>query len=73
MRFGFLLAIVALSGCDYMDPNSEPKYGETGLPKNCRAYVQVAIDGFRNGTYTATQSMDGLERNCGKSGISWGR
>lgn len=64
---------LALAGCDQFDPNSKPVYGkESGLPVNCRAYVQVAIDGYRSKQYTADQAMAGLERNCGVYGSSWG-
>lgn len=61
-----------LTGCDKLDPNSKPIYGkESGLPVNCRAYVQVAIDGYKNKQYTADATMAGLERNCGLYGSSW--
>ena len=64
---------LALAGCDQLDPNSKPIYGkESGLPSNCRAYVQAAIDGYRSKQYTADQTMAGLERNCGVNGSSWG-
>jgi hypothetical protein len=63
----------SLSACDRLDPNSKPIYGkESGLPVNCRAYVQAAIDGYRAKQYTADQAMAGLERNCGIDGLSWG-
>ena len=62
---------VVLCGCD---PNSKPTYGEsTGLPSNCRAYVQVAVDSYRNKQYTADETMAGLERNCGANGHLWGK
>ena len=62
---------VLLSGCD---PNMEPRYGESsGLPSNCRAYIQVAVDGFRAKKYTAEETMAGLERNCGAHGHLWKR
>ena len=66
-----IAALLTLSGCG-QDTNSKPIYGETGLPKNCRAYVQTVIDGYKNKSYTAEQSMAGLERNCGLYGSSWG-
>lgn len=64
-----LLGAVMLSGCG--DPNSEPTYGESGLPKNCRAIVQNAIDEWRKGNYSAEDTMNSLERNCGANGYSW--
>jgi hypothetical protein len=60
--------LVLLTACD---SNAKPEYGKTGLPKNCRAYVQVAINDYRAKRYTAVEVMDGLERNCGEHGISW--
>lgn len=39
--------IIFLYGCS--DPNKEPKYGKDfGLPENCRAYVQAALDNYEN-------------------------
>ena len=64
----FFLGVAFLVGCD---PNSQPKFGDSGLPKNCRAYVQVAVDSYRSKRYTADEVMDGLERNCGAQGHSW--
>lgn len=60
----------ALSGCD---PNSQPTYGDTGLPKNCRALIQANIDGWRGGQYSAPDALDSIERNCGANGYSWGQ
>ena len=60
---------VILSGCE--KPNSKPTYGDTGLPKNCRAIVQNSIDEWRKGNYSTKDTMDSLERNCGASGYSW--
>lgn len=66
LAFGFLSNLVAC------DPNSKAAYGEgSGLPKNCRAYIQVSIDGYRNQKYTAEEVMAGLERNCGANGQLW--
>lgn len=62
---------VLLAGCS-SDDNDKPMYGEgTGLPVNCRAYVQVAVDGYRAKRYTAEETMAGLERNCGADGGIW--
>lgn len=64
-----IAAVFLLSACD---PNSKPIYGEsTGLPSNCRAYVQVVIDSYRNKEYSADETMAGLERNCGVNGNLW--
>lgn len=66
-----LASLFLLAACD---PNAKPTYGEsTGLPSNCRAYVQVAVDGYRSKQFTAEETMAGLERNCGASGHLWGQ
>lgn len=54
------------------DPNSLPTFGKTGLPSNCRALVQMAVDGWKNKVYTASESFASLERNCGAYGQLWG-
>lgn len=65
-------AILFVAGCDIPDDNNVPSYSkETGLAVNCRAYVQVVINGYRSRQYTAEQSFDSLERNCGINGYSW--
>jgi len=67
-----LAMVLALAGCSRFDPNAEPTYGkESGLPSNCRAYVQYAIDAYRARQYTADETMAGLERNCGLFGYTW--
>ena len=73
MRKIALLGLLAtLSGCVMPDDNNEAVYGkESGLPVNCRAYVQVSIDAYRNKTYTTDAIMAGLERNCGANGYAW--
>jgi hypothetical protein len=71
-RLALAWAAISLVACG--DPNSKPAYGrDTGLPANCRAYVQGAIDGYRAKKYTADEVMDGLERNCGANGYLWVR
>lgn len=43
---GGLALVVLLAGCG-SDDNDKAMYGEsTGLPVNCRAYVQVAVDAY---------------------------
>ena len=64
-----LIGVWLLSGCG--NPNSKPTYGESGLPKNCRAIVQNAIDEWRKGSYSTEDIMSSLERNCGANGYSW--
>jgi hypothetical protein len=55
------------------DTNTAPTYGQTGLPKNCRAIVASNLDGWRNRTFTAEGALDSIDRNCGMFGYSWGR
>ena len=69
-----VLAITAmlLNGCSLSgDDNDSAQYGSSGMPKNCRAYVQAAVDGYRSKQYSAEDTMAGLERNCGTSGHIW--
>lgn len=72
MRLALIIAASAvLIACTSRDDNDAPRYGKLGLPENCRAYVQVAVDGYRAKKYTAEETMNGLERNCGAYGGSW--
>jgi hypothetical protein len=49
------------------------EYGnETGLPKNCRAIIVENIDAWRNGIYSAEDTLGSIDRNCGRVGHSWG-
>ena len=73
------IAVLLLTGCNQLgDPNAEATYGESGLPANCRAYVQSVIDAHRqaaskNDMRAMKDAIDGLERNCGRNGHSWGK
>lgn len=70
-RLLLLLIVAPLAGC-LPDDNDKAKYGdELGLPVNCRAYVQAVVDGYRSRKYTAEESINGLERNCGLNGAAW--
>lgn len=62
-----LLAVISISACS-SDPNSEPKYGDSGLPSNYRSYIQVSVDAWRAGEYETEEIMNALERNCGTNG-----
>lgn len=68
-RFSAIALLLMLTGCS--DPNAKPTYGDTGLPKNCRAIVQNAINEWRKGNYSTEDTMGSLERNCGENGYSW--
>lgn len=70
--FASSIALISLAGCSG-DPNSKPEYGdESGLPKNCRAYIQESVDDWRNGVHSTEDTMDAIERNCGVYGDLWG-
>ena len=67
-----LFVLATISACSLPDDNDAPVYGkEFGLPVNCRAYVQVSIDGYRSKKFTAEEAFAGLERNCGANGHAW--
>jgi hypothetical protein len=71
-----LLTIIICSqiliSCGLSDDNDAPVYGkDNGLPLNCRAFVQFAIDEYRASKYSADSTMVALERNCGSNGWSW--
>lgn len=53
------------------DPNSSLMYGNTGLPKNCRALVKANYEGWYLKEYTAEAALDSINRNCGEFGYSW--
>lgn len=71
-KYMFLgVAVASLTGC-MPDDNDKPIYGEkSGLPVNCRAYVQISVDAYRARQYSAEDTMSGLERNCGLHGYAW--
>jgi len=70
---GFAIGAIVVIFFNIPDPNFRPTYGDTGLPKNCRAIIQQNIDAYRAREYTADAIMAALERNCGINGHSWGR
>jgi hypothetical protein len=53
------------------DPNSKLEYGETGLPKNCRAIIKANYEGWYLEEYTAEEALGSINRNCGEFGYSW--
>ncbi|MGR0306570.1 kynureninase [Acinetobacter beijerinckii] len=72
MKSLILIAILLLTACAQEDSNSKPVYGkESGMPANCRAYIQVAVNEWRRGTYDTNVTMDAIERNCGENGELW--
>lgn len=70
MKKLMLLFIVLIAGCS-QDPNKTAIYGDSGLAVNCRAYVQVSIDSWKNDEYPTEEIMNALERNCGENGWLW--
>jgi hypothetical protein len=73
MKLLALLCALALTGCDYKSElsNKTLMYGDTGLPKNCRAIIKANIDGWREGEYGAEEVLGSIDRNCGQFGHSW--
>lgn len=51
--------------------NAKPEYGDTGLPKNCRAIIKANINSYRAGEYSAEDVLSSIDRNCGEFGHSW--
>lgn len=74
------LSSFVLIGCSEK-PNSKANYGESGLPKNCRALVQANVDMYRKLDKSQENYLDfrvelegiidSLERNCGANGYNW--
>lgn len=63
------ITFVSMTGCS--DRNSAQTYGETGLPKNCRAIIAANIEGWRSGIYSPEEALESIDRNCGAEGHSW--
>lgn len=64
---GFLVS----SATQARDDNAAPRYGDLGLPSNCRALVQENINGYRSKKFTAEEAFGSIERNCGVVGGLW--
>lgn len=62
-----LLALLIV-GCD---KNQSLTYGDTGLPKNCRAIIKANVESWRRGEYSAEEVLYSIDRNCGEYGYSW--
>lgn len=72
MKSLLLILPIILVACSTENPNSKPIYGQkSGLPANCRAYIQVAVNEWRRGTYDTDVTMNAIERNCGENGQLW--
>ncbi len=68
MKKILIILLLSISACDN---NQTLKYGNTGLPKNCRAIIKNNIDGWKNDKWTAEEALDSINRNCGEFGYSW--
>jgi len=71
-----VLGIILLFGTFYVgtiygDSNRKFVYGKTGLPRNCRAIISANIQAWQEGTYTAEEILDSINRNCGATGYAW--
>ncbi len=53
------------------DFNSDLKYNESGLPKNCRAIVYENYKQYTFEQLPAKDALDSIYRNCGENGYSW--
>ena len=69
LSIGFLIGYFVFHS---EDTNSKLIYGNTGLPKNCRAIVKENYEGWYLKEYTAEEALDSINRNCGEFGFSWG-
>jgi hypothetical protein len=69
----YLLGLVTVFflGYHFGIGNQTSKYGDTGYPKNCRALITENLKGYSYGTYTAEETLNSIERNCGASGLIW--
>jgi len=72
MKKIIFLMFPVIFGCSNSDDNDLQKFNPTtGNPINCRAFVQFAINEYRKGTYSADDTFESMERNCGANGYSW--
>lgn len=76
MRKTWVLVVIAavigyLAGYHFGIGNQVTRYGDTGLPKNCRALITENLSGFSNQTYTAEEALYSIDRNCGPNGLIW--
>jgi len=75
MKNIYLIIVVALISCFvgyyFGIGNQYSKYGDTGLPKNCRALISENLKDFANQEYTAKEALYSINRNCGPNGYIW--
>lgn len=68
---GALILISFALGFNFGLGNQKLTFGDTGAPKNCRAYISASLDGYKSGIYTAEGALGGIEKKCGRFGDIW--
>lgn len=66
-----LILVSFFVGRHYGMGNQELVYGDTGLPKNCRAIITENIKAFYNESISVEGLLGSISRNCGAEGYSW--
>lgn len=51
--------------------NQKAVYGDSGLPKNCRALISENLYNYANEESTADEALYSIARNCGPNGYIW--
>lgn len=66
------LWLAHIAGYAFPQRNTVPIFSpKSGLPVNCRALIQVGLESYHSGEYTADATLNSIERNCGPRGIIW--
>lgn len=72
--WGIIIVVAAIGyvvGYHFGIGNQSRRYGDTGLPKNCRALISDNLEGYALGGYTAEEALYSIDRNCGPNGYIW--
>lgn len=78
-KFLFINAVIAVLVCaallmaDDETRNDKPRYGNLGLPSNCRALIAANLEGVASGQYTKEEALFSISRNCGANGTLWSK
>ena len=67
--FGIFLWIVLFPNSE--DWNVKLMYGKTGLLKNCRAIITANMYAYKNNEFSAEDTLESIDRNCGQFWYSW--
>lgn len=69
----FVVGVISysLGASSHRDSNEKMAFGDTGLPKNCRAIIAANITAWQNKQYPANEIFESIDRNCGANGHSW--